>query len=340
MPVNRNALIRFRTIDTCLRNRGRQWTLEDLIEACSDALYEYEGIDKGVSRRTVQMDIQFMRSDKLGYNAPIVVKERKYYTYEDPQYTIANSPLTQADLENLSEVIGTLKQFKGFAHFQEMAGVIQGLEDKVNSAQKKERAIIHLETNEHLRGIEFIDPIYQAIRQRKVLTLSYQSFKAREANTITLHAYLLKEYRNRWFVLGRKSSKEPMVTLALDRIKDLHTARHVKYIDNPGFDADQYYKDVVGVSVSEGTRPQIIHLAIDRSNAPYVITKPLHHTQQVVKKSAQGIEITLEVIINFELEREILGFGDSITVRKPQRLRDRIEKKLRGALDNYAPPED
>ena len=73
MPVNRNALIRYKTIDNCLRHRNRRWTLEDLIEACSDALYEYEGIDKGISKRTVQMDIQMMRSDKLGYNAPIEV---------------------------------------------------------------------------------------------------------------------------------------------------------------------------------------------------------------------------------------------------------------------------
>ena len=47
MPVNRNALIRYKTIDNCLRNPYRRWTLEDLVDACSDALYEYEGIDKG-----------------------------------------------------------------------------------------------------------------------------------------------------------------------------------------------------------------------------------------------------------------------------------------------------
>src|SRR6187549_973269 len=128
MPVNRNALIRFRTIDNCLRNRQRRWTLEDLIEACSEALYEYEGIDKGVSRRTIQMDIQLMRSDKLGYNAPIIIKEKKYYTYEDADYSITNNPLTKSDLDKLSEVIGILRQFKGFTHFQEMTGMIHGLE--------------------------------------------------------------------------------------------------------------------------------------------------------------------------------------------------------------------
>lgn len=76
MPVNRNALIRYKTIDYCLQNRYRKWTLDDLIEACSEALYEYEGIDKGISKRSIQMDIQMMRSDKLGYNAPIIVLEK------------------------------------------------------------------------------------------------------------------------------------------------------------------------------------------------------------------------------------------------------------------------
>lgn len=169
MPVNRNALIRFRTIDQCLRNRYRKWTLDDLIEACSEALYEYEGIDKGVSKRTLQLDIQLMRSDKLGYNAPITVKENKYYSYDDPKYSITNNPLTDNDLNKLNEVVDILRQFKGFSHFQEMTGMIQRLEDKVRSAKSKQKSIVLLETNENLRGISYLDDIYQAIHKKRVL---------------------------------------------------------------------------------------------------------------------------------------------------------------------------
>lgn len=79
MPVNKNALLRYRTIDRCLQNRYRRWTLDDLIEACSDALYEFTGKSDSVSRRTVQLDIQKMRSEELGYCAPIVVRENRYY---------------------------------------------------------------------------------------------------------------------------------------------------------------------------------------------------------------------------------------------------------------------
>lgn len=73
MPANKNALIRYKTIDNCLRNKYRRWTIDNLVDACCDALYDMEGISKGVSLRTVQADLQIMRSDKLGYNAPIGV---------------------------------------------------------------------------------------------------------------------------------------------------------------------------------------------------------------------------------------------------------------------------
>lgn len=105
MPANKNALIRYKTIDNCLRNKYRRWTLEDLVEACSDALYDMEGITKGVCSRTVQMDIQIMRSDKLGYNAPIEVYDRIYYRYADPNYSITDMPLSLDDYKLIKEAI-------------------------------------------------------------------------------------------------------------------------------------------------------------------------------------------------------------------------------------------
>ena len=112
MPANKNALIRYKTIDRCLRNRYRRWTIEDLVDACSDALYELEGIRKGISLRTVQADIQMMRSDKLGYNAPIEVYDLKYYRYADPDYSINEMPLTYDDFRLIKKAIELLTQVK------------------------------------------------------------------------------------------------------------------------------------------------------------------------------------------------------------------------------------
>ncbi len=333
MPANRNALIRYRTIDNCLRNRFKRWTLEDLIEACSEALYEYEGIDKGVSKRTVQLDIQLMRSDKLGYNAPIVVEERKYYTYSDPDYSITNIPLTDQDLDKLNEVVKILQQFKCFSHFQELNGMVQRLEDKIQSSKSNQHNIIDFEKNENLKGLEFIDPIYQAILNQKTLYLTYQSFKARQASTFNFFPYLLKEYRNRWFVIGRKKNSQPVQNLALDRIQKLEIS-DVPYKGDPTITPD-FYKDVVGVSVSQNQAPEEIQLFIDNANAPYVLTKPIHPSQKIINRNHQGVTISLRVQPNFELEREILGFGQRVKVLKPRNLKNRIHNIIHKMMDQY-----
>ena len=204
MPVNRNALIRYKTIDNCLRRRNRRWTLDDLIQACSDALYEYEGIDKGISRRTVQMDIQMMRSDKLGYNAPIVVYENKYYRYSDPDYSITNSPLTEDDMKLMGETVEMLRQFEGFSVFSGMEDVLGRLEDHVTSMRHKSRPVILLEKNDSLKGLKYIDPLYKAIIAKKPVKIIYKSFKARDMQKFIFSPFFLKEFRNRWFVYGWK----------------------------------------------------------------------------------------------------------------------------------------
>ncbi len=334
MPVNRNALIRYKTIDICLQNRYRKWTLNDLIEACSEALYEYEGIEKGVSKRTVQMDLQMMRSDKLGYNAPIIVVEKKYYTYEDPTYSITNIPLTDQDLGKLTEVVEILKQFKGFTHFQELRGIVQRLEDKIYTSKTDHRSIIDLEKNENLKGLEHIDFIYRAIQRKEILQITYQSFKAKESSSFPFHPFLLKEYRNRWFVLGKKKEKLPYMLLALDRVIDLQYTGEAS-IEVEEVEIRNFFRDVVGVTVNTGDKPQEVILFIDAINAPYVLTKPIHHSQKVLEERKNGIIISLEVKLNYELEREILGFGDKAKVIAPEQLKQRVRARLFHALDQY-----
>lgn len=335
MPVNRNALIRYRTIDNCLKNRQRRWTLEDLIDACSEALYEYEGIDKGVSRRSVQMDIQMMRSDKLGYNAPIIVLEKKYYTYEDPDYSITNIPLTDQDLGKLTEVVEILRQFKGFNHFQELNGMVQRLENKIYSVKTNQEPVIDFEKNENLKGLEFIEPLYQSIINKKAIVLHYQSFKARDVASFDFHPYYLKEYRNRWFVIGLKKRNAELLTLALDRIVKLEECSRPYIPKRKDFNLTEYLNNVVGVSVSPGSKVEKVVLFADRETAPYIITKPIHHTQQVEEILPHGVLISFHVQLNFELEREILGFGERVRVVAPERLKRRIKSCIESALDQY-----
>lgn len=130
MPVNKNALIRYKTIDRCLRNKYRRWTLNDLVEACSDSLYELEGIIGGVSVRTIQADIQIMRSDKLGYNAPIEVYNGKYYRYAEDDYSISESPLTSEMCELLTLAVQQLDKYD-LNHNKELGSMLMEIKVKL-----------------------------------------------------------------------------------------------------------------------------------------------------------------------------------------------------------------
>jgi predicted DNA-binding transcriptional regulator YafY len=334
MPANRNALVRYKTIDACLRNRHRVWTLDDLIGKVSEALYEYEGIDKGISRRTVQADIQMMRSDKLGYFAPIIIKDKKYYTYEDPGYSITNIPLSDSDLARMNEAVEVLKQFKGFSHFTALNEVVQKLEDHVFSSAHKMSPIIDFEKNENLKGLHFLDDLYQAVIQKKAVELTYQSFSAREPQTFPFHVWWLKEFKNRWFAVGVRNEQRYITNLALDRIIGIAPTSE-PYVPNRQIDPELFYRDVIGVTVSPNLRPMKVKLFITQRHAPYVETKPLHPSQQIVERKPDGMVIQLKVQHNYELEKEILSFGEGMTVLEPERLRKAIKNRVRAALKVY-----
>lgn len=336
MPANRNALIRYKTIDTCLRNCYRRWTLEDLIDACSDALYEFEGIEKGISKRTIQMDIQLMRSEKLGYNAPIVVYDNKYYKYDDPDYSITNTPLSEQDLKVMSEAVEVLRQFKGFNYFTGMTDIVSRLEDHVTSARQHTIPVIDFEKNENLKGLEHLDVIYHAIVNKQPLSIKYRSFKARSAGTVIFYPYLLKEYRNRWFVFGMEKKSRTLRNLALDRIHGLEISTSEKFIENRLFDPVTFFNDLVGVTKSINSKAEKVRFWVDGRDAPYVQTKPIHRSQRLIERNDDGSMIfEIEVVINQELQREFLGFANGIRILEPQHLVDFIKMRLKIAAEKY-----
>lgn len=330
MSSNKNALIRYKTLDKCLKNKYKKYTLEDLIDECSEALFEFEGKESFVSKRTVQLDLQNMRSEKFGYEAPIEVYERRYYRYSDPEYSIHQISVNENDLKAMNNAIQILKQFKDFSMFKDMNGVIQKLEDSIHSTNQK--SIIHLDKNEQLKGLEHIDVLYENILNKKVLKICYKSFKARESNIITVHPQLLKEYNNRWFLICWH--KKAIYNLALDRMEEIEIDETTEYIDKD-FDADRYFGEVIGATVSETQRPQNVIFFVNSQHAPYVKTKPFHHSQEIIKEDENGTTFKICVQLNFELERMILGMGEFLTVLGPRKLKHRIAKSIKAAHLNY-----
>lgn len=338
MPSNKNALLRYRTIDRCLRDTGRSWTLDDLVEACSDALYEAEGRDEPVGRRTVQLDIQMMRSDRLGYAAPIEVYDRKYYRYSDPGYSINARPMSAHDIDVISRTVDLLRQYDEFDRFHEMADVASRLQLKVDSVASR-RPAVDFERNPDLRGLGLLNPLYDAIAARKVISVSYQPFSARSPRRYTVVPHMLKEYRNRWFLFATRVPERRLVNLALDRMAGFSIVDSADYFDNPDFGPD-YFDNMIGVTKTIGSEAVRVEFTASRSNAGYIATKPLHKSQRTVRRRDDGaVDFELTVVINPELITQLLGFGDGIRVTAPQSLVATIASTLARAAALYAAPE-
>lgn len=335
MAINKLALIRYKTIDRCLQNRYRKWTLETLMEKVSEALEEYEGVSRGVSRRTIQADIQLMRSDKLGYNAPIVVREKKYYVYEEEGYSINNHRITGSDVDKLSEMVDVLRQLNGFAYFDDMNDIIARLEDSLRKTTNRGDSFIQLEGNGKVKGLHHIAPLYQAIRRKVPLLITYQSFKAAAPRQAVYYPYLLKEYRNRWFLIAKPQKGSELITLALDRLDSFMEMSTNDFVPYEGVDLERYYSDVIGVTKSVKDRAQKIILKVEKQHVPYIVTKPLHPSQQLLKEDETGAMFRIDVVPNFELEREILGFGECMQVLAPRILQQKIKRRLRKAAEAY-----
>ena len=335
MATNKLALIRYKTLDECFRNKYRKWTLEDLLDKVSDVLYDYEGITTGISKRTIQADIQMMRSSKLGYNAPIIIEDRKYYTYSEVGYSITKNPVNRADVEKMREVVGLLKQFSGFSYFEEFNEMVTRLENHVNKTSQKGVSCIQFENNQLLKGLDHLNPLYQAVFNKRSLLIEYQSFKAAASQQQIYYPYLLKEYRNRWFLIARSKKTQTLMTLALDRIISFQELPNESFINYEGVDLERYYSDLIGVTKSEKDRGQKVILQFDTNNAPYISTKPIHSSQTILKEDENGIIVRIDVVLNFELEREILGFGECVKVLGPRLLQSRIKRRVEQMRKNY-----
>lgn len=330
MPANKNALIRYKTIDNCLRNKYRRWTINDLVDACSDALYDMEGITKGVSLRTIQADLQIMRSDKLGYNAPIEVYDGKYYRYADPEYSIFDMPLSENDYEVMKEAVEMLKQLEEFDHFSEMADVVGRLQDKLSISQSNRKPIIHFDSVPNLKGLKLLNPLYNYIASKQPLRIMYQSFNAKEPSEYILYPYLLKEYRNRWFLFGSVKKDLVLYNLALDRIVSVEPL-DIPFKDNPEFDSEHFFDDVIGVSKNIHNTPRTIKFWASEEQSKYIKTKPLHHSQRLIKQNEDGSCIfKISVVINFELYSVLMSYGPGVRVIYPRQavsyMRDKTQE--------------
>mgnify|MGYP000903934463 CR=1 FL=1 len=334
MPVNKNALIRYQTIDRCLKNSGRNYFFEDLQEQIDLVLQELNPETGGVSRRQLFLDLQFMESE-AGWSAPVdrvKIGRKVAYRYSDPHFSINNQPLNVTEIKQIESALQILSRFRGLPQFEWISEIVPLLENKLGIAGGG-REVISFDANIDYKGLDYITPLFNAISNKRVLRIQYQDFKNNQAVQIVFHPYFLKQYNNRWFVFGlNEENRVATWNLSLDRIQEINEADQ-KYTETM-VDWDDYFFDIIGVTRIADKEIEEITLSFNRQIAPYISTKPLHPTQKE-KWVNDRLEVRIKVIPNYELESLILSFGENVKIISPTWLQIKIKERIANVMNNY-----
>jgi predicted DNA-binding transcriptional regulator YafY len=327
MAKHKHALIRYLALDRCLRNTWRTYTIDDLLNACNEAIFNHYPNSTGIQRRQLFTDIEFLRSED-GYGMDIEKKRdgrKSYYRYRNPKDSITESWLNETEAGQIKEALSVLARFKGLPQFEWISEITARLESGF-ALQKGAKHIIDFEQNRYLRGLGYITPLFNAILNKRALKISYKSFKSSKSEIIPFHPYFLKQFNNRWFCFGYNETYKNISNLPLDRIESIKESG-LPYRINETVDFEAYFKDVVGVTV-EGEMHQVL-LKITKELWPYIETKPLHSTQKVKKFAQDHVLICLELKLNYEFESILLSHGEKIEILKPELLRNKLSERIK-----------
>lgn len=336
MATNKKALIRYKVLDNCFRNPGRRYFIDDLIAECESVLLEIDPESNGISRRQIFEDIAFMES-REGWSIELQkLRDGKkvYYRYADLTFSINNMPLNEVEINQLKAAVDILSQFKGMPQFE----WVNELVPKLKQGIVKDEAtspIMDFDSNQYLKGIEHLGTLYNAIYYKKVLVIRYLPFENDSPFDIVIHPYFLKQYNNRWFLFGYNPENEKYNwNLAIDRIVSIKESKE-NFHKNSVIDWQEYFEDIIGVTKSDDAQPVNVVLHVKGRTGKYMETKPLHGSQKSKWINDNLLEITLQVIVNYELERLLLSYADSIIVVQPSSLSVAIKDRLKSALNNY-----
>lgn len=335
MATNKHATIRYHALDRCFSNFSRNFFINDLIDACNEALYEFSGVENGVKRRQIFDDITFMESDQ-GWSIPLErYKEGKrvYYRYADKSFSIKNRGINQSEAEQLNETLSILSRFKGLPQFEWVEEMQIRLVDtfKLKGAT---RAAVSFEQNPYLKGLNYFTDLFNAIQNRQCLEIKYKGYRQVNASDIVFHPWYLKQYNNRWFLFGLNEEYQSLSNLAIDRIQSIVDS-NVKYKPNEVVDFDEFFEDVVGVSVRLDAPIERVLISISKEVWPYIESKPLHGSQKIISKSGLSIIVEINVQLNHELIALLFSYMDGIEILEPEFIREKFKAVAEAIVRKY-----
>ena len=327
MPVNKNAYLRYQILDQCFSNKHRKFSFDDLVDFVSDKL------GYNISPRQIRDDIANLRIGP--YYAPIEATrydgKKCFYHYTDSDFSIFKNELTTEELTNLRSTIEMLNRYRGIPANAWLEEVISNLEYRFGVKANSEN-LISFEQNDMLKGLEHLSGLIDVTINHQTIELSYKSY-GKDKRQIMVYPYYIKQYNGRWFLFGMNAIKNRIESYALDRIEE-YGVSDIPFVKNESVDFSTFFDDVIGVSVpyNKDIVTEEVVLRFSEKRFPYVVSKPIHHTQKVLD---EPYTISIKVKPNRELSQQIFSFIPDVEVVSPEWLRNEIRDKIQENLKKY-----
>lgn len=339
MPTNKNALTRYKFLDEMLSDRHHFFDIHDLTERCNEKLVN-AGLAE-VTQRCIEKDINYLEYDPFfadieRYRA----HGKRCLRYANPSYSIFKKELSEEESNLILEVLNTIGQFDGLANFEWLERF------KIGLGLKERPKVISFSNNPYLRNSNLLGTLFDNISNQVVVKLAYHTFGDDAYKEIIFHPYLLKQYNDRWYVIGAADNDKKILNFALDRIDSITSMPEHKYIPCSE-DLAERFEDIVGVTLHEDRPVEHILCWVSDASKGYIETKPIHESQTLIKgdKDAElrmkfpmlhnGVFFTIDCIPNYELIRELCSFGRNLMVLSPQHIKEDILCRINNTLHEY-----
>lgn len=332
MPVDKQVLLRYQVLNKCFRNRYREFTIDDLVEECNKAMSKELDKYDGVSKRTIQDDIAKLQMPPYNIRLDENLRRgrKRLYRYYDTDYSLPLYRMNDADRNKIEGAIYVLKQFEGEPLYDWVRAFLMQIEGGLFDEDSS--SVVSFQTNPDLKGVHLFGKLLQAIFHKRVIQIKYTPF-GRPSYLELVYPYHLKQFNNRWYLIAQAVGYNKLANFALDRMEDFEET-DLPYMETD-VDFQEYFDDVIGVTVLDDAEPVDVILSFREECAQYVITKPLHLSQRIVKQTNSCTVFSINVKINRELIAQILSFGHDVEVLAPASLRQVIAKMVTKMYNRY-----
>ena len=347
MPVNKDAMARYRIIDRMLADPHKDYTTKDIEHAVSLSC-------RHVSLRMIQKDISALETAPFCKKILRGVRGRGTVRYEDQSTPLFYQELTADEEEIFREALGSLGQFEGLENFK----WLENLKKRLDMPNKKnERPAISFAKNDILQIPDnLLGQLYSAIARKRVVRFGYRRFQdqAQAFSQVTVYPYQLRQYNNRWFLVCNPVGNaqypfnpELIFNYALDRMDGkVEYVDDMPYIDTP-IDIDARFNEIIGVTNMKDAKMRNIYFAVRPASEDYIRTKMIHSSQDEVNIETEkdfirrypALKGCKFFFINCRPNRELFAlfasYGPDVIIIDPTEIRDEIRRMLQEAVENY-----